>query len=78
MFERTATEPVRIGDVTVEPGQRIAALLGAAHRDPAVFADPDTFRPDRDPASCTFDQLDTPLNYDLFDVLEDASDGKRK
>ncbi len=39
LFERTATEPVRIGDVTVEPGQRIAALLGAANRDPAVFAD---------------------------------------
>jgi unspecific monooxygenase len=49
LFERTATEPVRIGDVTVEPGQRIAALLGAANRDPAVFADADTFRPDRDP-----------------------------
>jgi cytochrome P450 len=41
LFERTATEPVRIGPVTVEPGQKIAALLGAANRDPAVFADPD-------------------------------------
>jgi unspecific monooxygenase len=49
LFERTATEPVRIGDVTVEPGQKIAALLGAANRDPAVFADADTFRPGRDP-----------------------------
>lgn len=28
------------------------------------------WRPDRDPSSCTFDQLDAPLNYDLFDVLE--------
>ena len=28
------------------------------------------WRPDRDPASCTFDQLDAPLNYDLYDVLE--------
>ncbi len=28
------------------------------------------WRPDRDPTSCTFDQLDVPLNYDLFDVLE--------
>lgn len=28
------------------------------------------WRPDRDPASCTFDQLDTPLHYDLNDVLE--------
>jgi cytochrome P450 len=41
LFERTATEPVRIGSITVEPGQKIAALLGAANRDPAVFADPD-------------------------------------
>jgi ATP-dependent DNA ligase len=28
------------------------------------------WRPDREPASCTFAQLDVPLNYDLFDVLE--------
>jgi ATP-dependent DNA ligase len=28
------------------------------------------WRPDRDPTSCTFDQLDTPVNYDLADVLE--------
>ena len=28
------------------------------------------WRPDRDPQSCTFDQLDAPLNYDLYDVLE--------
>lgn len=28
------------------------------------------WRPDRDPSSCTFDQLEVPLNYDLYDVLE--------
>ncbi|MDY6999854.1 MAG: ATP-dependent DNA ligase [Actinomycetota bacterium] len=28
------------------------------------------WRPDRDPAGCTFDQLDVPLTYDLYDVLE--------
>ncbi|WP_319457630.1 MULTISPECIES: ATP-dependent DNA ligase [unclassified Mycobacterium] len=28
------------------------------------------WRPDRDPSSCTFAQLDVPLNYDLYDVLE--------
>ncbi|ORB01140.1 ATP-dependent DNA ligase [Mycolicibacter minnesotensis] len=28
------------------------------------------WRPDRDPTSCTFDQLEVPLNYDLADVLE--------
>jgi len=49
LFERTATTDVRIGDVTVEAGQKIAALLGAANRDPAVFDDPDTFVPTRDP-----------------------------
>ena len=49
LFERTATERVDVGAVTLEPGERVAALLGAANRDPAVFADPDTFRPGRDP-----------------------------
>jgi cytochrome P450 len=49
LFERTATQPVEVGDVTVQPGQKIAALLGAANRDPAVFDTPDAFRPDRDP-----------------------------
>ena len=49
LFERTATEPVTIGDATLEPGQKIAALLGAANRDPAVFEDADAFRPARDP-----------------------------
>ncbi|MDG4668226.1 ATP-dependent DNA ligase [Mycobacterium sp. 236(2023)] len=28
------------------------------------------WRPDRDPESCRFDQLDVPLNFDLYDVLE--------
>jgi ATP-dependent DNA ligase len=28
------------------------------------------WRPDREPTGCTFDQLDGPLNYDLYDVLE--------
>lgn len=42
LFERTATTDVEIGGITVEEGQKIAALLGAANRDPAVFTDPDT------------------------------------
>ena len=49
LFERTATVPVPIGPVTVEPGQRIAALLGAANRDPAAFADPDRLDLGRSP-----------------------------
>jgi cytochrome P450 len=42
LFERTAIEDVEIGGVTVPAGQKIAALLGSANRDPAVFAEPDT------------------------------------
>jgi len=42
LFERTATEDVEIGGITVERGQKIAALLGAANHDPAVFAGPET------------------------------------
>jgi unspecific monooxygenase len=49
LFERTATAPVEVGGVVVEPGQKIAALLGAANRDPAVFPDADTFDVRRDP-----------------------------
>jgi unspecific monooxygenase len=49
LFERTATTDVRIGEVVVEEGQKVAALLGAANRDPAVFEAPDEMRLDRDP-----------------------------
>ena len=49
LFERTATEDVQVGDVVVEEGQKIAALLGAANRDPAVFTAPDEFDVDREP-----------------------------
>jgi len=53
LFERTATADVRLGpdgsQVVVEQGQRIAVLLGAANRDPAVFADADAMDVDRDP-----------------------------
>jgi len=41
LFERTAVRDVEIGDVTLRQGQKVAALLGSANRDPAVFADPD-------------------------------------
>jgi cytochrome P450 len=41
LFERTATDDVPIGGITVERGQKIAALLGSANRDPAVFASAD-------------------------------------
>jgi cytochrome P450 len=40
MFERTATTATTVADHALAPGDRVAALLGAAARDPAVFADP--------------------------------------
>jgi hypothetical protein len=43
LFERTATEDAEVGGVTVPAGQKIAALLGSANRDPAAFAEPDRF-----------------------------------
>ncbi|MCM4082607.1 cytochrome P450 [Paractinoplanes hotanensis] len=49
MFVRTAAADVTIGGVRVPAGAKIAALLGAANRDPAVFASPDSFDAGRDP-----------------------------
>ncbi|MGZ4804562.1 MAG: cytochrome P450 [Acidimicrobiia bacterium] len=36
-------EPVELHGQTMEPGNRVRLLLGAANRDERVFADPDTF-----------------------------------
>ena len=41
LFERTAVSDAAVGGVRIAAGQKVAALLGAANRDPAVFADPD-------------------------------------
>jgi cytochrome P450 len=49
LFERTAKETADVAGLHLEPGEKVAALLGAANRDPAVFADPDRFDPGRDP-----------------------------
>lgn len=49
LFERTATRDVDIAGSTVRAGEKIAALLGAANRDPAVFVDPDRFDAARSP-----------------------------
>jgi cytochrome P450 len=49
LFERTAKEPAELAGVHLEPGDKVAALLGAANRDPVVFADPDRFDPTRAP-----------------------------
>ena len=49
IFERTATADVEIAGCAVRRGDRIAALLGAAARDPKVFPDPDTLDIGRTP-----------------------------
>ena len=49
LFERTATQDVDVAGVQVRKGKKIAALLGAANRDPDAFEAPDEFRADRDP-----------------------------
>jgi cytochrome P450 len=43
LFERTAIADTVVADVVVSRGQKIAALLGAANRDPTVFVEPDRF-----------------------------------
>lgn len=49
LFERTATAEVSIAGHTVQPGEKIAALLGAAARDPLVFSSPDVLDITRSP-----------------------------
>ena len=49
MIARTLTRETVIHGTTVPEGARVALLLAAANRDPAVFADPDVFDLDRDP-----------------------------
>lgn len=46
---RTVTRPVTVSGSDLLPGERVTAWLCSANRDPAVFPDPDTFRPDRTP-----------------------------
>lgn len=47
MFTRYAYEAVEVGGHVLTPGDEIALMLGAAGRDPSVFADPDRFDPTR-------------------------------
>lgn len=49
LFERTATTDVEIAGQRIPRGEKVAALLGAAARDPDVFTEPDTLDIGRDP-----------------------------
>lgn len=49
LFERTAMADTTIGGVTIPEGQKIAALLGSANRDPAVFEQADVMDLSRNP-----------------------------
>ncbi|MFM1767030.1 MAG: hypothetical protein RIR81_411 [Actinomycetota bacterium] len=49
LFERTATQDTEIGGVEISRGQKIAALLGSANRDEAVFENADQLDLTRDP-----------------------------
>jgi cytochrome P450 len=46
---RHPIEPYSIGEVTIEPGETIFFMLGAANRDPAAFVDPERFDIGRTP-----------------------------
>lgn len=48
MFTRYAYEETEVAPgVTLRPGEQVALLLGMANRDPAAYAEPGTFRPER-------------------------------
>jgi len=46
---RITTEPVEIAGRSIAAGEMLSAVIGAANRDPAQFADPDRFDITRDP-----------------------------
>lgn len=50
MFMRYANQPVELFGHRFERGDKVGLLLAAANRDPAVFADPDSFDPTREDA----------------------------
>lgn len=60
----TPLRPERVVEV------RYDHMEGVRFRHTAQFA---RWRPDKDPADCTFDQLDEPVSYDLSEVLSGGS-----
>jgi cytochrome P450 len=52
---RVASAPLELGGRTIAEGEKIVALIGAANRDPSVFADPAAIDPERSgPAHLAF------------------------
>jgi cytochrome P450 len=49
MLPRHTVTPYAVGDTVVPPGELLFFMLGAANRDPAVFAEPDRFDITRSP-----------------------------
>jgi cytochrome P450 len=47
LVSRVVMDPVVLGGVTVDEGERVVAYLGAGNRDPERFTDPDELRLDR-------------------------------
>ena len=47
MISRVAVAEAEIAGHTVQPGEQVMLMIGAASHDPAVYDDPDEFRPDR-------------------------------
>ncbi|NYI44453.1 cytochrome P450 [Nocardioides aromaticivorans] len=45
---RTTTQPITLDGVDIPAGEVLVLFIGAGNRDPLVFAEPDTFRLDRD------------------------------
>jgi len=50
MMPRRIAQPWRIGDIDLEPNDRVFFLIGSANRDETIFSDPDRFDAGRDTA----------------------------
>lgn len=48
---RQAVAPLDVGGVTIQPGEKVNLVVGAANRDPEVFTSPEELRLDREDAT---------------------------
>ncbi|GAA3311449.1 cytochrome P450 [Streptomyces cinereospinus] len=54
VISRVAAQDTLLADTEVAAGEMVHLMVGAAHRDPARFPDPDTFDPLRNPSHLAF------------------------